>query len=455
MSFIGRKKELSFLKSRYNSEGSSITVLYGHKGVGKTALCRKFSQGLPSCFLFARECADLWQRMFFAADAGLRSSSGKDCSYAEIFDAALKARGRQGEKFVLVIDEFQDALRVSDSFMTELIDFVNKSESQVMCLLISSSVSFVENDLVPSIGRSAVSIDTFYKLPELGFLDCVKYFSRYSTGDCIKVYSILGGYPAYWKCFSDEMSPEENIKKNILDPSSFMYSEGRSIVAFELRELGVYSTVLHCLAGGLDKLNDIHQSTGYSRAKISVYLKNLMEMELVEKVFSFEGANNANAKKGIYRITVPYLRFFMLFLYENKGMLEMVSADEFYDAAVRKEIESFYLTGIKKVCAEYLSILNESGALVINAVRSGEWQGKSGNIDIILQDENGKNILGFCPVSMKDAGVQEYTSCLKTIRASGLSADEIYIFSAAGFSDELKAMSISEGNIKLVSLEDL
>ena len=143
MSFIGRKKELSFLKSRYNSEGSSITVLYGHKGVGKTALCRKFSQGLPSCFLFARECADLWQRMFFAADAGLKSSSGKDCSYAEIFDAALKASGRQGEKFVLVIDEFQDALRVSDSFMTELIDFVNKAESQVMCLLMSVSLKMI------------------------------------------------------------------------------------------------------------------------------------------------------------------------------------------------------------------------------------------------------------------------------------------------------------------------
>ena len=60
----------------------------------------------------------------------------------------------------------------------------------------------------------------------------------------------------------------------------------------ELRETAVYDTILATLADGRHgKLNDMYAHTGFSRAKISVYLKNLMELELVEKVlgYDFEG----------------------------------------------------------------------------------------------------------------------------------------------------------------------
>lgn len=36
---------------------------------------------------------------------------------------------------------------------------------------------------------------------------------------------------------------------------------------------------------GRNKLNDIHEYTGYGRDKISVYLKNLIAREIVEKYF--------------------------------------------------------------------------------------------------------------------------------------------------------------------------
>lgn len=64
----------------------------------------------------------------------------------------------------------------------------------------------------------------------------------------------------------------------------------------ESRETAVYDTILATLADGRHgKLNDMYAHTGFSRAKISVYLKNLMELELVENVAARLHMRSVNA----------------------------------------------------------------------------------------------------------------------------------------------------------------
>ena len=55
------------------------------------------------------------------------------------------------------------------------------------------------------------------------------------------------------------------------------------------------------MARDCNKLNDIYRHTGFSRAKISVYLKNLMELDLAEKVYSYDTEGRSDTQKGIYR----------------------------------------------------------------------------------------------------------------------------------------------------------
>ena len=101
----------------------------------------------------------------------------------------------------------------------------------------------------------------------------------------VEVFAVLGGVPGFWKCFDDRLGVKENICRCILNQDAFLYGEGQRIGKEELRETGVYNTILASIAAGNHKLNDLYQHTGFSRAKISVYIKNLMELELVEKVF--------------------------------------------------------------------------------------------------------------------------------------------------------------------------
>ena len=55
-----------------------------------------------------------------------------------------------------------------------------------------------------------------------------------------------------------------------------------------LRELPFYSTILSVLAENEPKLNYLFTRTGFSRAKISVYIKNLIQIDVAEKIFSYE-----------------------------------------------------------------------------------------------------------------------------------------------------------------------
>lgn len=76
-----------------------------------------------------------------------------------------------------------------------------------------------------------------------------------------------------------------------------MYNKAENIIGASLRELSVYDTILACIAGGCDKLNDLYLKTGFSRAKISVYMKNLAASDIIEKAVSFETGGWENAKR--------------------------------------------------------------------------------------------------------------------------------------------------------------
>ena len=102
----------------------------------------------------------------------------------------------------------------------------------------------------------------------------------------------MGGLPGLWRLLYPQNSAEENLIRLLLQRNSFLPELMIKWLSEESRETAVYDTILAMLADGRHgKLNDMYAHTGFSRAKISVYLKNLMELELVEKVlgYDFEG----------------------------------------------------------------------------------------------------------------------------------------------------------------------
>lgn len=451
----GRTSELKYLNSYYDREGSQIIVVYGGKNVGKTVLLRQFVMDKPFYYYRARSASEREQRYQWGRELGRDEFKElKYPAFSEIFQSVIREKN---EKKVIIIDEFQYIIKSSDEFMKELIKFVraNRPGTQVMVILCSSSIGWVENSMVNRIGLSAYELSGFLKIRELGFETMMEFFPGFSVEQNIEAYAILGGVPGLWKHFNDKLSIKENICRFILNRNAFLYGEGQRIVEDELRETGIYNTILASIAAGNHKLNDLYLHTEFSRAKISVYLKNLMELELVEKVFSYDTEGKANAQKGIYRISNHFVHFYFTFLYPNLSSLEKMTPDEFYNQYIAPVFREYVAEYFKTVCKQRVEKWNKRGKLPFEVDKIGEWVGKTGNIDIIAQSEDGATIVGICNWDKPMMRYDDYEWLLFCAEKAKLRTDYVYLFSVGRFDEKLNLEAKVKQNLKLISMDEI
>lgn len=452
---LGRESELNYLNMHFDHGDSRIMVVYGEKNVGKTALLHQFIRDKSSYYYCAKYVSAREQRYQWGEELkkqGIRLS--KYPEFTDIFKALL---GKENEKKVIIIDEFQYIVKAGTEFMKQLIGFVHEIQAfqQVMVILCSSAIGWVENNMVTKIGEAAYELSGLLKIRELGFDIVRDFFTGFSMEQSIEAYAILGGMPGLFKQFDDKISIKENICRYILSRNAFLYEEGQRIVAQELREMGVYNTILASLASGRHKLNDLYLHTEFSRAKISVYLKNLMELELVEKVFSYDTEGKANTQKGVYRISNHFVHFYFTYIYPNLSSLEQMEPLEFYNCCIEPSFKYYVAEYFKRVCKQYIEKWNRWGKLPFEIEKTGEWVGKFGTIDVIAQNEDGRTIAGICNWDNPMMRYDDYEWLLFCLKKAKLSVDYIYLFSANRFDEKLRLESAVKQDLKLISLDEM
>ena len=191
----------------------------------------------------------------------------------------------------------------------------------VQIILASSDVAWVEQEFDLCMGESGKKIKQRIKLEDLTFLDLVRAYPQLSIAQVVQIYGVIGGISAYVSRWNPKADFKTNICRNVLSMHGYLHNEAEQYISFRLRELSVYETILAAIASGHRKLNDLYHLTGFSRAKISVYLKNLMEIDVIEKVDSFETGGVRNTQKGLYQIRDHYVNFWFHFIYPHLSRL--------------------------------------------------------------------------------------------------------------------------------------
>ena len=451
---IGRTTELKYLNNYYDRAGSQILVVYGQKHVGKKALLQEFVMDKPNYYYHARACVEREQQFWWGNElAKMSIKTLKYPSYGEIFEGIIS---KPTQKKVIIIDEFQHIIKNSDTFMKELISFVHNqwNRQDVLVVLCSSSIGWIENSMVSKIGEAAYELSGLLKVKELGFEYLKEYFSNYTSEQCIEVYAVLGGFPGLWKYFSDRISVNDNICKNLLDKNSFLFGEGERIVKEELREMSVYNTILASLASGNNKLNALYDHTQFSRAKISVYLKNLMELEIVEKVFSYDTEGRENAQKGIYRICNHLVDFYYTYMYPNLSQLSVEPALSFYNEYVSNSFKGYTARYFGKVCSQYVEKLNEKNKLPFQATDMGEWVGKVGTIDVVAEGD-GKALIAGCNWDKPMYTYEDYEWLVFCAKKASIEPDYVYLFSVERFDEKLALEAKIKRTLHLITAKEL
>jgi AAA+ ATPase superfamily predicted ATPase len=480
--FIGREQELRFFEDKYHTSGGQLLVLYGRRRVGKTELLHKFCEGKPHVFYSCREATDTEQIKAFSER--MLSFGIPAARYISVFpnwEAALRSiveLPSNGGKKLLVIDEFPYMCKGNPSIpslLQNLWDETLKGQN-VMLILCGSAMSFIEKELLsekkPLYGRAT----GIYKMNGMPFYDAIQFFPDYSNEDKVLAYSVLGGIPHYLRQFDEKLSLDENIVKNVLTKGCALYSEVEFLLRQELREAALYNTLIEAIALGNTRLNDIYTKTQIDKSKISVYLNNLIELEIIQREFSVLSGDKekASSSRGLYRITDNFFRFWFRFVFTSLSDLEVGDAEGVYRHFVFPQLNEFAAPVFEHICREFTAKQNREGRLPFRAAKVGRWWGKSSpigtiaegkpkpkqisyetEIDVMAVDKGAKNfLLGECKFRNSEithADLEKLTEKYAPDKAK----ISYSLFSKSGFSRGLMDEASKNQNLSLYTLADV
>ncbi|MDO5391467.1 MAG: ATP-binding protein [Eubacteriales bacterium] len=407
--FIGREMELKFLNDKYEENRGQLIVLYGRRRVGKTETLREFCKGKQHIFFSCTQTTDKVQLVKFSKqmlreNIPARQYISEFADWEKAFRAILDLPYGDAKKLI-VIDEFPYMCRGNKSIPSILQNLWDAEfkDSNVMIILCGSAMSFIEKELLaeknPLYGRAT----GIYKMKEMGFYDVIKFFPNYSERDKILTYAVLGGIPHYLNQWNPELSVGENIKRNILTKGCVLYSEVDFLLHQELRETPIYNSIIEAVALGNTKLNDISQKSLVEDAsKTSVYLKNLIELGIVEREFSVDAGTKemANSNRGMYRLTDNFFRFWYAFGFANYSQLEDGDVEGVYDYVVEPALHEFAAFTFEDVCKEFIREKQKKNELPFRYVKMGRWTGKT-----TVRDEKAANGLRIAETEIDLLGI--------------------------------------------------
>lgn len=479
--FVGREAELKFLEQRYHTRNGQLIVLYGRRRVGKTETLRQFCKGKPHVFFACRECTDRLQLKTFSErmlreDILAKQYVSQFSDWEQAFRAVLDLPYGDQKK-LLVIDEFPYMCKDNPSIPSILQNLWDEvlRDANVMLILCGSAMSFIEKDLLaeknPLYGRAT----GIYKMTEMGFYDAIQFFPNYSDRDKVLAYAILGGIPHYLRQFDPNLSLDENIKQNILTKGCVLYSEVDFLLRQELRETPLYNSLIEAVALGNTRLNDIsHKSLVEDTSKTSVYLRNLIELGIVQREFSVDAGTKerGNTSRGIYKLTDNFFRFWYAFAFTNFSELEGGDVDGVYQYMIQPSLHQFASFTFEEICRQFVQEQQKANALPFRYAKLGRWFGKTTvrdkesktglriaetEIDLVaVSRDRQEYLVGECKFKNQPFRYTEYLDTAAKLTPQKEHAAFFYaLFSESGFEEALEKEARENTNIRLYSLHDI
>lgn len=464
--FIGRKKELKLLEELYNSQKFEMLILRGRIKVGKSYLLNHFSKKYQN------------NTVFFTADKSAEKSNVK--SFCEELNNVLKFGTflnsfetwkdvfsffkdiELKQRLVIIIDEFtylHSSNPAFDSILQNAIDRVLKQKN-VFLILCGSEVSTIE-DIIddstkPLYGRKTAEL----KLEPFSYLEAKEFFPKYSNEEALTVYSILGGTPLYLSLFDDSLSIRENIIKNCLSTTGYLFNEVENLLRMELKETSFYKNIMLAINSEASNLNTIRDKVGEDSAKISKYISVLINLGYIKK--EIPCGEKDRIRNTLYSISDNYFAFYFAFIFKYRNILNgFISPEIFYEKEMTNEkLNAFIGKRFEDICKAYLKQQFYLGKMPFYPQEIGRWWGnnpilkKQEEIDILaLDDENA--IICECKYTNEKFDLKQ----LKDLEQSALCINKenksFIIFSKSGVTTKVEELIIDNSNYKVLTIEDL
>ena len=465
--FINRHQELAALERMFQSEIAELFVLYGRRRVGKTELLLQFCKNKRSIYFLASQLKErdhLQQLVEIARhvinDPLLQSLAFNDWESALIYFA----QQAQEERLVLVLDEFQYLCEDNAALPSLIQRFwdLHGKNSKLLLILCGSQVSFMEREVLaersPLYGRRTGQL----RLMPLSYRDSGYFFSEYPAKEKLIAYGVLGGIPAYLNQFALRSSNysqrmlEQHIKSELLTPQGYLFDEVNFLLRTELREPRTYASLLHAIAGGATRLNEISQRVGLSPTDVNKYLNVLRELELVKRETRVTERAPQKSKRGLYKIEDNYVKFWFRFVLPNRSLIESGNIDLVYQQMIIPYLSQYMGEIFEGICRQYIRYYWQEKLKVAPKKIGGYWESNL-EIDILTENVDGSHWFGECKWWNAPVGENVLNHLIENaskVPNQWQRNPRYILFSANGFTDALKQRAEKE-EVFLIETNDL
>ncbi|MCK5137824.1 MAG: ATP-binding protein [Bacteroidales bacterium] len=328
---IGRKKELSALKSLLASKKSEFVAVYGRRRVGKTYLIRSAFDEQFSFQVTALGNAKLAQQLTNFHIALQKVYPPVENNPAKDWFTAFQQlvgyiENVKDTRKILFFDELPWFDTHGSGFIQALEHFWNSwasARNDIVLIVCGSAASWMINKLINNRAGLYNRITRRIKLAPFTLSECELFLqSRNSVLDryqIIQLYMVFGGIPFYW----DEVVPGKSAVQNIDDicfsDNGLLRNEYPNLFQSLFKDYQKHEDIIKALtqkAKGITR-DEIIDSTGLPNAGSTTRL--LLELEesgFIRKYVPF-GKKQRNS---LYQLVDPYSLFYLRFIKDNVQM---------------------------------------------------------------------------------------------------------------------------------------
>ena len=452
--FIGRKKELNELNFRFNNSKKEFGVIYGRKRIGKSTLINEFLKDKPNIFFQAKKDSMYGNLRSFSYEIDKLLDLPKSfvfSSMEEAVDSLIEYA--KGKRFVIAIDEYPYIVNQDASFPSVLQEAIDRAPENLFFLISGSDVGMLKNELEdhnsPLYKRRTFEMN----VTKLKYSESLEYLKNVDNETKIKYLSFTSTYPYYLSAMDFDIPFEENIKRLLFNEYGTFFTLPDQLLSNSLNTQDVYNAILYAVSKRKRSNKEIAEYIHEDEAKVSKYIKTLLQSELLDKRETYNG----NKKTVYYEIGDPMLRFWYMFIFNNMEKIRMNG--EFVYNNLQEDIKQFICYGFEEVSRLYMDELNSKGLLgnifapfkpykveksILN--RSIEIDGLSNDDEklIVMECKYRKEKFTLSMLKHLEESASVFPSKYTRV---------YYLFSKNGFDDEIK--KIQSDKYHIIELDDM
>jgi len=320
MNFVNRTEEQQRLTAALKATAPSFIVLYGRRRLGKSTLIKKvLSQS--DVYYMADQTERSHQIELLAKEIGLRFDGFDRLIYPDWYALFEALNFRTKERFTLCLDEFPYLAKSSPELPALLQKLIDAKSLKYNIIICGSSQQLMQGLVLDATSPLYGRTDQILKLLPIG-VHYLREVLACSAQDALEEYAVWGGVPRYWEIRLQSSSLKEAIEYNLLNAQGLLFEEPYRLFIDDMRDIVQASTLLSFIGNGVNRLSEIAARANKPATSLSGPLDKLITLGYIQREIPF-GENPRNSKKGLYKVSDPFMDFYFRFVVPNRSLIEL------------------------------------------------------------------------------------------------------------------------------------